>query len=62
MKKLVLFFAVVVAVTFASCGNKQAEAPAEEVADEEVVAEEVAAVVDSTVAVIDSTVTEVVAE
>lgn len=30
MKKLVLFFAVIVAVSFASCGKKQA-APAEEV-------------------------------
>jgi hypothetical protein len=29
MKKLVLFFAVVLAVSFASCGNKKA-APAEE--------------------------------
>jgi len=29
MKKLVLFFAVIVAVSFASCGNKKA-APAEE--------------------------------
>lgn len=29
MKKLVLFFAVVLAVSFASCGNKQKEAPAE---------------------------------
>jgi uncharacterized protein YpmB len=42
MKKLVLFFAVIVAVSFASCGNK-AEAPAEEVATEEVVAVEEAA-------------------
>lgn len=57
MKKLVLFFAVVVAVTFASCGNKQAEVPVEEV-----VAEEVVAAVDTAVAVVDSTVTEVVAE
>ena len=36
MKKLVLFFAVVVAVSFASCGNKaKTEAP-EEVATETV--------------------------
>jgi hypothetical protein len=50
MKKLVLFFAVVVAVSFASCGNKQAEAPAEEVATEEVVAvEEAPAAGDSAV-------------
>jgi len=45
MKKLVLFFAVVVAVSFASCGNKaKTEAPAEEateiVADEAPVATE----------------------
>lgn len=41
MKKLVLFFAVIVAVSFASCGNKPAEAPAEEVvATEEVAVEE----------------------
>jgi hypothetical protein len=47
MKKLVLFFAVIVAVSFASCGNK-AEAPAEEVATEEVVAVEEAAPVAET--------------
>jgi hypothetical protein len=41
MKKLVLFFAVIVAVSFASCGNK-AEAPAE-VTEEVVAAEEVVA-------------------
>jgi len=46
MKKLVLFFAVIVAVSFASCGNK-AEAPAEEVATEEVVAVEEPAAADS---------------
>jgi len=46
MKKLVLFFAVIVAVSFASCGNK-AEAPAEEVATEEVAVEEAATPVDS---------------
>jgi len=51
MKKLVLFFAVVVAVSFASCGNKaKTEAP-EEVATEEVVAAEEAPVAtDSTAA------------
>ena len=48
MKKLVLFFAVVVAVSFASCGNKaKTEAPVEP-ATEEVVTEEAPAV-DSTV-------------
>ncbi len=56
MKKLVLFFAVVVAVSFASCGNKQAEAPAEEVATEEVVAVEEAPAVDSSAVAVDSTV------
>ena len=49
MKKLVLFFAVVVAVSFASCGNKaKTEAPVE-ATTEEVVTEEAPAV-DSTVA------------
>lgn len=42
MKKLVLFFAVIVAVSFASCGNK-AEAPAEEATEEVVAAEEAVA-------------------
>jgi len=50
MKKLVLFFAVIVAVSFASCGNKaKTEAP-EEVATEEVAAEEATVAVDSTAA------------
>lgn len=48
MKKLVLFFAVIVAVSFASCGNK-AEAPAEEAIEEVAVEEAVEA--DSVVAV-----------
>lgn len=52
MKKLVLFFAVIVAVSFASCGNK-AEAPAEEVATEEVVAVEEAAPAADTAAVVE---------
>jgi len=44
MKKLVLFFAVVVAVSFASCGNKaKTEAPVEPTT-EEVVTEEAPAV------------------
>jgi len=47
MKKLVLFFAVLVAVSFASCTPK-AEAPAEEATEEVVAVEEAAA--DSTVA------------
>jgi hypothetical protein len=52
MKKLVLFFAVIVAVSFASCGNK-AEAPAEEVATEEVVAVEEAAPAADTAVVVE---------
>lgn len=50
MKKLVLFFAAVVAVAFASCGPKPAEEATEEVAVEEVapvVADSAAVVVDS---------------
>jgi hypothetical protein len=54
MKKLVLFFAVVLAVSFASCGNKKAEVPAEEPATEQVAVEEAPAaepaVADSTAA------------
>jgi hypothetical protein len=53
MKKLVLFVAVIVAVSFASCGKKAAPA-------EEVVADSTAVVVDSaaadTAAVVDTTV------
>jgi lipoprotein NlpI len=52
MKKLVLFFAVIVAVSFASCGNKT-EAPAEEVATEEVVAVEEAAPAADTAVVVE---------
>ncbi len=52
MKKLVLFFAVIVAVSFASCGNK-ADAPAEEVATEEVVAVEEAAPAADTAVVVE---------
>ena len=33
MKKLVLMFVAVAAISFASCGNKAAQAPEEEVAD-----------------------------
>jgi len=51
MKKLVLFFAVILAVSFASCVNKSAEAPAEEVATEEVVATEEAPATPDSVAV-----------
>jgi len=52
MKKLVLFFAVIVAVSFAFCGNKT-EAPAEEVATEEVVAVEEAAPAADTAVVVE---------
>ena len=33
MKKLVLMFVAVAAISFASCGNKAAQAPEEEVVD-----------------------------
>jgi len=52
MKKLVLFFAVIVAVSFASCGNKaKTEAPEEAATEEVVAAEEAPVAVDSTAAV-----------
>ncbi|HPW89875.1 MAG TPA: hypothetical protein PLJ40_00455 [Paludibacteraceae bacterium] len=54
MKKLVLFFAAVVAVAFASCGAKATEEATEEVAVEEVAVEEV--VDTAAVVVIDSAV------
>ncbi|MDD6358021.1 MAG: hypothetical protein PUG15_08055 [Bacteroidales bacterium] len=58
MKKLMLFFAVATAVSFASCGSKQA---AEEVAEEAaVVADSIEAVVDSAAVVADSTVEAVI--
>ena len=48
MKKLVLFFAVIVAVSFASCGNKaKTEAPEEAATEEVVAAEETPVAVDS---------------
>ena len=51
MKKLILFFAAVVAVAFASCGAKETT----EEATEEVAVEEVAPVVaDSAAVVVDS--------
>ena len=51
MKKLVLFFAVIVAVSFASCGNKaKTEAPEEAATEEVVSAEEAPVAVDSTAA------------
>ncbi|MGN0221735.1 MAG: hypothetical protein ACI4BA_06405 [Prevotella sp.] len=37
MKKLVLAFVAVVAISFASCGNKTAQAPAEDTVDTAVV-------------------------
>ena len=48
MKKLVLFFAVAFAMSFASCGNKAAESP--EATDSVAVVEEVAVEVVDTVA------------
>jgi len=48
MKKLVLFFAVIVAVSFASCGNKaKTEAPEQAATEEVVAAEETPVAVDS---------------
>jgi hypothetical protein len=64
MKKLVFVFAAMVAVAFASCGNKAANAEATDadsaVVEEQVVVEEPAEVVDS--AAVDSVAAEVVAE
>lgn len=51
MKKLVLFFAVVVAVSFASCGNKaKTEAPVEEATEQVDTTAAEAAAVDTTAA------------
>lgn len=62
MKKIILFAAAAVAISFASCGNKSAQQ--EEVTEEateviETVVEEVEATTDSTVATVDSLVNEV---
>lgn len=55
MKKLILFFVVVVAVSFASCGKKPA--PAQEVAaDSTAVVADTTAAVDTTAATADTTV------
>jgi len=55
MKKLVLFFAVIVAVSFASCGNK-AKAPAEEAtADTTAVAADTTAAADTAAVAADTT-------
>lgn len=58
MKKLVFMFVAVAAISFASCGNKAAEAPVEEEAAEAAVdttAVDTTAVVDTTV--VDTTTT-----
>lgn len=55
MKKIVLFVATIVAVSFAACGNKAANT--EEAVDStavETIVEEVAPVVDSAAVVVDS--------
>lgn len=57
MKKLVFMFAAIVAVSFASCGNK-AEAPVEEAPVEEVADSIVEAAADSVVEAADSVVAE----
>ena len=72
MKKLVLMFAAIAAVSFASCGNKAADAAkaeadsiriADSLAAVEAAAAEAAAAADTTVEVVDSVaVTETVAE
>ncbi len=51
MKNLVLFAGILVAVSFASCGNKAEQAPAEEA---ETVAEQVCEAVDSCCQMADS--------
>ncbi|GAB6011785.1 hypothetical protein [Viscerimonas tarda] len=65
MKKLVLFAAVVVAISFASCANKSAEAEApvetEAVVEETPAVEEVVAA-DSTVEVVEEVVVETPAQ
>ena len=53
MKKLVLMFVAVAAISFASCGNKTKQAPAQDtdtVAVDTVAADTTAAPVDTTVA------------
>lgn len=53
MKKLVLMFVAVAAISFASCGNKTQQAPAQDtdtVAVDTVAADTVAAPADTTVA------------
>ena len=56
MKKVVLFFAVSAAVALASCGGETAQTATQEAVD----SVEVAEVVDSSAAVVDSAVVEVV--
>jgi len=61
MKKLVLMFAAIAAISFASCGNKAAQAPAEDTDSVEVEMTDSVDVVDSTVvdsAAVDSVVAE----
>lgn len=53
MKKIVLFVAAIVAVSFASCGNKAANTEAVDSTAQTVV-EEIAPVVDSAAVVVDS--------
>ncbi len=62
MKKIVLFVATIVAVSFAACGNKAANTEnVDSTAVETIVEQEIAPVVDSAAVVVDS-VAQVVAQ
>lgn len=50
MKKLVFMFVAVAAISFASCGNKAAQAPVEEEAVDTTVVEDTVEVADTVVA------------
>ena len=54
MKKLVFMFVAIAAISFASCGNKTAQAPVEDTT----AVETVDSIVDSVAAIVDSVVAE----
>ena len=56
MKKLVLMFVAIAAISFASCGNKPAQAPAEDTAAVDTAVVDTVAAVDT--AAVDTTVAE----
>jgi predicted small lipoprotein YifL len=56
MKKLVLMFVAIAAISFASCGNKTAQAPAEDTAAVDTAVVDTVAAVDT--AAVDTTVAE----